>query len=171
MVDAQTVGKVIGEYLRSRLMIELREQGHNLSGALVGSIAHQVQVQANSISIRFEANDYGLIVNSGVPAERIPYTPGRRSGAKTSRYIQALISYAQRRMGLVGREATSAAFAIARKHAREGMPTRGSYRYSSNGRRTGWIDQIVDQEPEFIEKTVTEWVEHEITILIQKAVK
>jgi hypothetical protein len=47
--------------------------------------------------------------------------------------------------GLGSREALSAAFATAKKHKREGMPSRGSYAFSSNGRRTGFVKNTLEQ--------------------------
>ncbi len=41
------------------------------------------------------------------------------------------------------------AFAIAYKQKQEGMPTRGSYKYSSTGKRTGAVlDALKDSEDE-----------------------
>jgi len=165
------IGNTIGEWLKIRLAKEFRDQGHNLSGALIASLEKKVVVSGEKMTIQMLGNDYGDPLNTGVPASRIPYTPdGPRRGG-TSQYIQALIRYAQRRMGLQGKEATSAAFAIARKQKREGMPTKGSFKYSSNGRRTGWVDVALEENEAELEKFVNEWVGKEITLLIENFVK
>ena len=165
MID-EKVGRTIANWLKVRLAQELRDQGHNLTGSLISSLEEKVTVAAGRLTIEMYGNDYGDPLNTGVPAARIPYTPGQ-SRAATSKYIQGLIHFAERRFGLRGKEAISAAFAIARKHKREGMPTRGSYKYSSNGRRTGWIDVILADNDQELTSFVEEWVGTEVTILIQ----
>lgn len=164
LVNAQ-LGTVLGEYLRNRLGQELLAQGHRLTSELISSIEYKVQTSANGLTLDFFASEYGTYLNTGVPANRIPYSPGRRGGG-TSAYIQGLIRYAQRRMGLRGKEAVSAAFAIARKHKREGMPTRASFQFSSNGRRTGWVDIILEQDEQKINTIVQEWVGRELELLV-----
>jgi exonuclease V gamma subunit len=90
------------------------------------------------------------INNSGVTAARIPYTPN--SGRPPSKYISGLIDYVKRRMRKSDKEAKGIAFAIASKHKKEGMPTKASARYSSTGKRTGFIEQALDKSsPKFIE--------------------
>ena len=165
------LSKSIGDYLLGKLRVEFVQQGHNLSGSLITSLEVVVVPVNNGFALQFLANDYGVILNNGVSAERIPYspTPARRGG--TSKYIQALIRYAQRRMQLRGKEATSAAFAIARKHAREGMPTRGSYRFSKNNRRTGWVDAVLEANQSEAEKMVQDWAINEFELLIENFTK
>jgi hypothetical protein len=51
----------------------------------------------------------------GVKAANVPFTPPSGRGG-TSAYIEGLTRYAQMRMGLSGKEALGAAFAIAQKH-------------------------------------------------------
>lgn len=165
-VNAQ-LGTVLGEYLRNRLGKELFAQGHRLTGELISSLEYKVQTAANGLTLDFFASEYGAYLNTGVPANRIPYSPGRRGGGGgTSAYIQGLIRYTQRRMGLRGKEAVSAAFAIARKHKREGMPTRASFQFSSNSRRTGWVDIILDEDEQKINTIVQEWVGRELELLV-----
>jgi hypothetical protein len=162
---SEKVGRSIGNWLKVRLAQELKDQGHHLTGSLISSLEEKVSITGGRMIIEMLGNDYGDPLNTGVPASRIPYTPGQSRGA-TSKYIEGLIRFAERRFGLRGKEATSAAFAIARKHKREGMPTQGSYRYSSNGRRTGWIDVILADNDQELTNYVEEWVGQEVTILI-----
>lgn len=154
----------LSRYVIDRLRREWIDQGHNLSGEMVKSLEAKVSRKADGFVFAFLGNEYGDPVNTGVPSERIPYTPGRSKGGK-SQYIQGLIRYAERRMNLRGKEAVSAAFAIARKHKREGMPTRASYRYSKNGRRTGWIDQLMKDDAE-LERVITDAFGEAIEILM-----
>jgi len=165
------LGKILGEYLVIKLGQELREQGHSLTGALIESLEYRVRSFAGRMVVEFLSNDYGAYLNAGVPASRIPYTAGGKRRGGKSLYIQGLIRYVERRMGLRGREAVGVAFAIARAHKREGMPTRGSYQYSRNGRRTGWVDVILKQEEQEIERQVREFVGREMEILISNFIK
>lgn len=114
---------------------ELIAQGHRLTGNLVNSFEQTIMFVSGSIKAEVFVADYGLIIDSGVKPSRIPYNRG--SGARTSKYIEALIEYWRKR-GLNELNAKRAAFATAAKQKREGMPTRDSYRYSTNGRRLDW---------------------------------
>lgn len=116
---------------------ELRDEGHVHTGKLVSSVRYEIEVVATSIIAYMYMEDYGFIVNQGVPANRIPYKKG--SGNKSSKYIDGLIDYFKKKgLGLV--ESKRAAFATANKHIVEGMPTRGSFAYSNNGRRTKFVE-------------------------------
>lgn len=129
--------------LRDLLAKELAEQGHRNTGALERSLSYEVKRNSDKVVGTMTANMYAIFLEFGVPASRIPYTPG--SGAKRSKYIAGLIQYFTTK-GLSDSEAKSAAFATARAHKREGMPTRASYRFSSNGRRTGFIRNTLSSE-------------------------
>lgn len=114
---------------------EITAQGHVLSGQLRDNITKRTYAEAEKVISEALMVDYYDSVNFGVPASRIPYGGG--SGG-TSRYIQGLIGFFQAR-GKDLKEAKRAAFATANRHKMEGMPTRASFRFSSNGRRTGFI--------------------------------
>lgn len=140
------------EKMADRGRIRLAEQGHRATGKLINSIEAQITSDDidNLIGVIL-AEDYGLIVDSGVPAGRIPFTPG--SGAKSSKYIQALIDWIDIiRPGLADNERKSFAFAIAHTHKREGMPTRASSRFSKDGTRTNWIESSFEGQAEEIER-------------------
>lgn len=140
--------------LQTALRDTLAAQGHVLTGKLSDSIMFEVSADGDEIVGQMYVADYGIFVNVGVTADRIPF--GGRSGkGGTSQYIQGLISFWEGR-GLSGREAIGAAFATAHVHAREGMPSRGSYRYSSNGERLGFVQDAVESRIARIEKTLSE---------------
>lgn len=124
------------------LKSELAAQGHRNTGSLERSITYSVKRTYEGLLATVSANEYAIYLEFGVPASRIPYTPG--SGAKSSKYIAGLINYFKSK-GLQPSEARSAAFATARAHKREGMPTRSSYRFSSNNRRTYFTRTTVEQ--------------------------
>lgn len=129
--------------LRGSLRKSQDAQGHTLTGKLRDSIDYEIQSGPGVISAKMYMEDYGVYVEFGVPASRIPYTPGTRGNGGTSQYIQALINFFELR-GLSGREAIGAAFGTANIHAREGMPTRRSARFSSTGERTGFIKTAIE---------------------------
>lgn len=127
------------------LKTEIVQQGHRASGSLAASI-EATYPGDNDLELfaQILANDYWVFVDSGVAASRIPYTPGQGRGG-TSKYIGALIDWAKIvRPGIGDKGAKSFAFAIAAKHAREGMPTRGSYQYSANGRRKNFVQETAN---------------------------
>lgn len=129
--------------------IAWRAQGHELTGKAVKDMETMIIETAQGYVIEGYVLDYMATQNTGVPANRIPYTPG--SGRRNSKYIDGLIRYAKLRMGAGSeREAKNIAFAIASKHKREGMPTRASARFSQTGKRTGFIQEALEgREAEF----------------------
>ncbi len=169
-VDMQKVAETVATYLIVKLRRELDAQGHTLTGALEQSLEASVISTVWTAVIQISGNAYGAPLNTGVPAERIPYS-GRTGRGGRSAYIQGLVANVERRMNLRGREAVGVAFAIANRHRVEGMPTRDSYRYSRNGRRTRWIEQTVEDESAFIESTVGEWVRAQIEIMLEATYK
>jgi hypothetical protein len=144
---------------------EWKAQGHNLTGSAIKNMETVIRFQTNELIIEGFVPDYMAINNSGVKANRIPYTPN--SGNKTSKYISGLIDYVKRRMGKSDKEAKGIAFAIASKHKREGMPTKGSVRFSTTGKRTGFIEQALDKNsPKFIEL-----IENAITFSVEATIE
>lgn len=137
------VGKVIVMAVKKAFIM----QGHKMTGALNDSIEYKVAAQVNSVMLEFLMLDYGMIQNFGVTADRIPFNPG--SGAKKSAYIDGLKRFAKIKLGKNDKEAERVAFAIAYKQKAEGMPTKGSYKYSKTGKRTGAVlDALRDSEDE-----------------------
>jgi hypothetical protein len=144
---------------------EWRAQGHELSGSAVKQMETVIREEIASIVIEGYVPDYMAINNSGVTAARIPYTPN--SGRPPSKYISGLIDYVKRRMGKSDKDAKGIAFAIASKHKREGMPTKGSVRFSTTGKRTGFIEQALDKNsPKFIEL-----IENAITFSVEATIE
>lgn len=132
--------------------IELAAQGHRASGRGIESIEAEItEASVNRLVGVIWANDYLVPVDTGVSAARVPFGGG--GGGGTSRYIQGLLDWiAIIKPGLDTKEAKSFAFAIAHTHKREGIPSNGSYAFSQNGRRTGWIEAgIAANQEEFEE--------------------
>lgn len=160
----------LGQVVARSAARELVAQGHRLTGSLIQSLEADVQT-AQGIVINVLGNAYGTVLDTGVSADKIPYS-GRRAtrgrSAKKSKYITALIEYARRRMNADPREAKRIAFAIAAKHTREGMPTRSSYRYSRTGKRTMWIDDSVDAAQAEIAELLFAFINDSLVITTKK---
>lgn len=109
---------------------ELRSQGHRSSGRLEESFSKVITTTIGGVAKgEIQAEDYGLALDKGVPAENVRYNP------------KVLLPWIRRiKPGLSQNEQKSFAYAIREKHRKEGIPTRGSYAYTSNGRRKGWIE-------------------------------
>lgn len=118
---------------------ELRQQGHTNSGKLEKSVRATTTQTSEEVALEIAMNDYHAYVEYGVRRSRIPYG-GKSTGKKKSLYIEGLKSYFLSK-GKTDKEATGAAFATAKTHKREGMPTRNSYTYSGNGRRLKFIGE------------------------------
>ena len=134
--------------IKKLLSDELRKsweaQGHNLTGKVIDGIDLITKETTNSILMQLAIYNYGAILDRGVSSDRIPFS-GRTGRGGKSKYIEGLKSYAEKRMGLYGKEALSVAFAIAYTHKKEGLPTRASYKYSSTGGRLDWATNAIEE--------------------------
>lgn len=111
--------------------IEISDQGHILTGNLLRSIERETIQQASVIVCNMLLNDYFRRINDGIPASEISYSQAD---------IQRLFIYFELR-GHDMKEAKRIAYATINRHHIEGLPTRGSYAYSNNNRRTKFIEQ------------------------------
>lgn len=122
---------------------ELSEQGHRVTGETERSFRYEInRTGAGSFSIVFSAKLSAIILNEGVPANRVPYSPSRRGQGRggKSKYIQALLEWAANvRPELSTKEQKSFVFAVAAKAKKEGHPTKGSFKFSKNNRRKDWV--------------------------------
>ena len=143
--DLPDIMREIMGFLQMKLREELAAQGHILTGRLSDSIDFQVSETSAGVVGLMMFEDYGVNIELGVSADKIPFTPGKRGKGGRSRYIEGLISFWKKR-GLSGREAIGAAFATATKHKREGMPTRSSYAFSRTGKRTGFVREVLQRD-------------------------
>ena len=145
----QRLGEQVGEVVKKAVKQAFIIQGRSLTGALVNSIDYSVNATVNSAFVEFTLLDYGMILNYGVPPERIPYSPG--SGAKSSKYIDGLKLYAKLRFNANDKEAERIAFAIARKHKKFGMPLDGKIGAVQNG-----LDDSKQEVEELINEALTQ---------------
>ncbi len=139
--------------LRTKLRDSQTDQGHTLSGRLRDSIDYEISSSKDKISAKMEMEDYGAIVEFGVKPSRIPFS-GRSGNGGTSKYIQGLISFFEKR-GLDEDDAKRAAFATAYVHKREGFPTKASSKYSKTGERTGFIRTVLKSEMDVIKEAIS----------------
>lgn len=141
-MELEKIFKTVVENSAADLLVQskksLAQQGHFLTGRLADSLVLKYKIGNARIFAELLALEYGVYVNKGVPASRIPFTRGRgKSRGRRSKYIAGLISYWRKRGITEAKEAKRAAFATAHKHKKEGMPTKASARFSKNGKRTG----------------------------------
>jgi hypothetical protein len=160
----------IEKLIKNSLQSELTKQGHILTGSLRDSIELISKRTARGYLIDGLFLDYGLPINTGVPGSKIPYTPG--SGRKRSKYIDGLIDFVRkRRLASKASEIKGIAFAIARKQKKEGQPTRGSFKFTKNGRRSNWVDEGLKNINEQLEKLVQDIWTEEINIGVTNLAK
>jgi hypothetical protein len=155
--DLKIIGglKSLGDMLVDALVDEFIAQGHNNTGEFVKSITYAVNNFAQVISLNLYFNKYGVFLDKGVTAQRVPFSAG--SGARSSKYITALTKWVRQRGFVTSlKQAKSMAFAIAKKHKKEGMPSRNSYKYSINGRRTDFFTYTIENKQDEIDSRIYE---------------
>tara|TARA_R100001015_G_C4605570_1_gene160601 strand:- start:707 stop:1195 length:489 start_codon:yes stop_codon:yes gene_type:complete len=127
--------KKVGQFIISSLQKELIEQGHQATGNLVNSFEQRVIEVPNSIVLEILMDEYGIYVNEG-----------RKTGGKKVP-INVLVDWIERKAIVNGdKEVKSLAFAIQQTIHKEGIPTKGSFKFSNNGRRKGFIDFVINNE-------------------------
>jgi hypothetical protein len=160
--------------LKEALLNEWKAQGHYINGKIVEEMDFLIERDLGRTAIIGKMYAYGVYQDAGVQAANIPFSPG--SGAKRSRYIDGLVRFVQQRMAVSTlKEAKSIAFAIAHTQKREGMPTGGSFQYSSTGKRTEWVsDAILKAQPKlgaYIRQFYTQYMRTEFESVITKHIK
>ena len=167
MLETAVVQQIANLALQA-VAIEWKAQGHNLTGNAIQQLETRI-IEGNGITIQGYVVDYMANINAGVTAANIPYSPG--SGARSSKYISGLIDYVKRRMGKSDREAKSIAFAIASRHKKEGMPSKASVRFSSTGKRTGFIEAALDGIEPKLAALIEQGIEETINFVIESFFK
>lgn len=164
LVAAEKIGKLVVESLR----VQYRMQGHKLSGRLDKSISYKAFEDGEGAKVFIYMEDYGIVMDQGVNPSRVPFGKG---GGKTSKYIQGLTDFARKRFGVSKKEATSIAFAIAKKHKKEGLSTKGSKKYSKTGKRQGAISYTLLDTKEEQEKLITQTLQVSIELFFEQYIK
>ena len=152
-------------YIKKYLSIELKQQGHYLTGGLERSIQGEIKNIVNGSSLEGSMANYGFIVDAGTAPSKIPYS--ENSGATTSKYISGLTNYFKLR-GLSEKEAKRAAFATAKVQKKEGMPTRNSYSYAKNNERREFIEHTNKQIENKVDTMVFNSIDSEFEKVFNK---
>lgn len=132
----QSYKQLVTKIITREIAISWAKKRHKLTNSLPQNIRIDASETPGAITVDVSMFQYGAIQDKGVSASRIPFERG--SGAGRSLYIDALTKYAEQRMGLSGKDAKSAAFAIATKQKKYGM------RISDRGKGSGWLQQASD---------------------------
>lgn len=155
----------VAKFLVDTIGENLVRQGHKRTGKLLNSIEFVVVNNFRELGFDIYMEHYGAIVDKGVKAERIPFTIG--SGAKKSKYIEALIRWAKTFSFIQShKEAKSFAFAVAMKHKKEGMPTQGSFRFSETGERTDFFTGVLEDNEDKITDMLLESIGNEFQFIL-----
>lgn len=146
MNDLDTLLNSIGEVVKKAVIYNFKLQDHVMTGDLIDTINYKIQTTDIGGRVDFYLNDYGMYQNYGVTAAQIkkPFAKPR---------IEGLQRFAKIKLGISDeKEALRVAFAIAKKHSIEGMPTNNS---KSMGKKTGAINDALKD----VEKEVAELIE------------
>lgn len=128
-----------GKELVDALKKELEAQGHKASGRLYRSIRYKVEKRGKTISLKLFMAGYGWDVNNGQPPRDIP--------------VSVIETWVRRKKIAVGKEIKKAAWAIKKTIAVEGTPTKGSFRFSSTGKRRGFVNIVLGRRRISIKKS------------------
>ena len=136
----------ISEYFKTELINEFLEQGHRDTGKFEKSVEYDILTNTDNIEIVFSYLKYGIFLEKGVSAANIPFGGGSARKA-VSLYIEALKGWAKRK-GM--KNPLGAAFAIAKTHKKQGMPSKGAYKFSKNGRRKNFQSFVLKANKTFV---------------------
>ena len=154
--------KPITDFLTSELKKGFQDKGHHMNGVFEKSIRNEAVITSNSITINGYYNDYGNYLNKGVSPNKIPYSPDKRTGAGTSKYITGLLNYVKYRMGITGKKGLGIAFAIARVQKKKGM----SLRFSKRG--SFFVDKFLKGMTAKLRPKIEEVMGKEMELIINK---
>ncbi len=145
-INSEALGQFLDEadqIIIDELAKSFNKERHFLTGKLIDDIATDVEVKKGGFVVSYLTYKYGVYLNNGVTAARIPYTRG--SGAARSLYIEGLMKYVRLRMGISDEKTVkSVAFAIATEQKKRGMPLR------TEGKGTKWADNANEAAQEQI---------------------
>ena len=133
-------------------------KGHNLSNSLVESLEFMIA----DTFIDVLMNDYGVIQDEGVRASKVPFN-GRGNGG-TSKYIQGLMDYVERRIGIAKgtKENKAVAFAIAHTHKKTGIRTK------ERGKGSKWLTSVISQMEAGIANIIEAGIANDLEVQIFK---
>lgn len=155
-------------FAQEKVKRELEDQGHRLTGSLIDSLKTEIIAKREVILGLVWLNEYFPYLDRPLAADRVPYSRG--SGKKASKVVAALQGYWRRR-GLAEQEATRATFATLNKWKAEGRPTRASFRFARNGRRTGFLEYSIQQIQADADRILGVEAENEISKALTTAIR
>ena len=159
----------LANFLRQRIIENYIAQGHRLTGEFESTLKVALKSEYVVKIIEGIGEHYAIFLDKGVTKSNIPFT-GTGGGGRSS-YIEGLKRFAEIKFNLSGKEALSAAFAIAHTQKKEGMPTIGSYKHSKTGLRTRFLTDALTGATHHIEKEIERWGGQRIGILIDNMIR
>mgnify|MGYP000948642637 CR=1 FL=1 len=153
------LGTILSQFIFKQLASELVSQGHKLTGSLIKSFELETEKQAEKVSYSFLMLNYGLSLEYGIKPNKIPYSVLPRNRGGTSKYIEGLIRFARIKFRADKRRAKQIAFAIARKHKKEGYPLT---------KKIGFISNVLEADKEQIQQIISDHYQATIELLIKE---
>ena len=149
----------LGSELLKEFAKELINQGHKATGSLISSLRKDILFAPSSYRLVFYANDYGMFLETG-----------RRAGKHVP--IAPLMKWvATKGLASTNKEVRSIAYAISKTIAKEGIPTRGSHKFSKNGRRTLWITATITNNRARISNAIRSSFKEDIEVNMRNIIR
>lgn len=137
----QWVDLILKDLIR-KMQDELEKQGHVMTGALKDGLKYLTLELGTELRGYIYAAHYAPFVDKGARFINIPSTG----------YIEGLMRFWKKREGLSDKEAKRAAFATAKIHRVQGMPTHNARSFGAG--RTGFVTNTLLRNEEAIFKTL-----------------
>lgn len=145
----------VGKLLKNALAKELEGQGHRASSS--GSIIDGFKHKATDSSVTITTDkEYANILETGI--------------SKGSKADKERIKEWVRKKGFATNETevNQIAYLVARKMKLEGVPTKNAMTKSRNGRRIGFIDQVLKENEDKITKMIMDAFAFDIEVMFNK---
>lgn len=148
------------DVLIRRSIAEIKAQGHTATGRGIASFETQILPTMKGFIGNILVEDYMLFVDSGTRPHRPPF--------------KAIFDWAKVvKGGISDEEAKRFAWAVISTMEKVGIPSPGSYAYSSNGRRKEWSKFAIAAAESDIGKILldSDWLERRIDNIIRESQK
>ena len=166
LLDTTLVQQIANLALQA-VAIEWKAQGHNLTGNAIQQLETRIVEANGGTLIQGYIVDYMAELNEGTKAKDIP----KRGTAEYDRLIVKLSDYARKR-GMTGRRTyEQIAKAIVSTWYKEGKPSKASARFSSTGKRTGFIEAALDGIEPKLAALIEQGIEETINFVIESFFK
>ena len=151
--------KEAGKILANALSKELESQGHRASST--SSIIDSFRVKATDRFVEITTDkSYANVLQTGI----------RKGGKFPNR--EAIEDWV-RKKGFARNETEvkQIAYAVGLKIQKEGVPTNESFRHSKNGRRIGFIDQVLKENEDNITEMIMNALTFDVEVMFNKLPK